>query len=148
MRVNTRSNTRQRQVRSSIHQSLTLDEKNKRKAITLFIARVVYARLERAAGKKQGVIRKAYIEYKQRYNWITERQIRYAVNKFTTRISVPSTNSPILTRNDVQPERMNCNETSNEVETNGVILANYTRYFSLRHTCYNHIMITRMLVRK
>ena len=55
MRVNTRSNTRQRQVRSSIRQALTLYEKNKSKAITLFIARVVYARLERA-GNKQGVI--------------------------------------------------------------------------------------------
>ena len=147
MRVNTRSNTRQRQVRSSIRQALTLDEKNKRKTITLFIARVVYARLERS-GKKQGVIRKAYNEYKQRYDWITERQIRYAVTTFTSRMVVPSTNSPILARNDVQPERMNCNETSNEVETNEVSLANYTRYFQLRHTCYHHIMITRMLVRK
>ena len=51
MRVNTRSNTRKRQVRSSIRQALTLDEKNKRKTITLFIARVVYAILERADEK-------------------------------------------------------------------------------------------------
>lgn len=74
MRVNTRSNTRQRQIRNNICQPLTSKRKNTRKGITCFIVRVIYARLK-LANKKQGVIRQAYLEYKQRYAWMTERKI-------------------------------------------------------------------------
>lgn len=54
-----------------------------RKGITRFIAIVIDARLGRA-NKKQGVICQAYLEYKHRYTWITEKQISYVLPNLAT----------------------------------------------------------------
>ena len=90
-----------------------------RKSLLLFIARVAIARLGRA-DKKRGVIRKTFKEYNKRYEWVTERQLRYHITQVRNSIAVPSAVPFSLTVDDTPLESMNRDDTARGVSVVGV----------------------------
>ena len=90
-----------------------------RKSLLLFIARVAIARLGRA-DKKRGVIRKTFKEYNKRYEWVTERQLRYHITQVRNSVSVPSAVPFSLTVDDTPLESMNRDDTARGVSVVGV----------------------------
>ena len=88
-------------------------DKTTRKAILLYIGKVLYTRLQETV-VKYGVIRQTFNEYHQRYNWITERQVRHALARYKECLNVSSTDESVLETNTDLPERIIHDETTNK----------------------------------
>ena len=120
MHVTTRATTQANRARSttSIGSPPKMDLEQ-RKSLLLFIARVAIARLGRA-DKKRGVIRKTFLEYNKRYEWVTERQLRYHITQVRKSMAVPSAVPFSLTVGDTRLESMNRDDTATGVSVVGV----------------------------
>ena len=120
MHVTTRATTQASRARSiPTPVSPPKIDLEQRKSLLLFIARVAIARLGRA-DKKRGVIRKTFLEYNKRYEWVTERQLRYHITQVRKSMAVPSAVPFSLTVGDTRLESMNRDDTATGVSVFGV----------------------------
>ena len=116
MLVATRSRNSSSNGRRNTTNVRTIDvtnrSKSNRSAILLLIGRVLYIRLQKSI-KKRGVIRQTFNEYHERYDWLTERQVRYALERYTKDMKVSSVDEPVLEPSHPVPERITYDETTN-----------------------------------
>ena len=122
MHVTTRSTAKASRARSTptdVSPSSPKINLEQKKSLLSFIARVAIARLGRA-DKKRGVIRKTFKEYNKRYEWVTERQLRYHITQVRNSIAVPSAVPFSLTVDDTPLESMNRDDTARGVSVVGV----------------------------
>ena len=70
--------------------------------------------------KRRGVIRDTLNEYHKCYQWLTERQVRYAFSKYTKGLEVSLIDTSILVIDSNPPERMTYDETANIVNIDKV----------------------------
>ena len=116
MFVSTRSrsnDTRERgnERNDSINCSNDID-KTTRRAILLLIGKVLYIRLQKGI-RKYGVVRDTFNEYHERYPWLSERQVRYALTKYEQCLNVSSKGESVQETDIDLPERINYDDTTN-----------------------------------
>ena len=104
MAVSTRARNRNREVRNCRSSNSTTREKTTRDAVLMLIGKVINLRLQKES-RLYGVIRRTFTEYHQRYDWLTERQVRYAYTKYKKNLEVSSAGTSFLVTNADHPER-------------------------------------------